>query len=84
MAVAEHKTIPIRFLGVSWVYIKLFEIQIGKHIRRGQASAWVTRLSPMCGGKYARVHLTGLLLKRDALVPCHVEVLAYAQGFSVG
>lgn len=68
-----HKTIPIRLFRVAGVDVQLFEIQIGKHIRRGQTSAWVARFGPMGGCKYAHTHLTGLLLERNIFVFCHVS-----------
>ena len=73
MALGQHEPVPILPLGVGRVDVHFLEIQIGEHIRSGQASAGMARLGAVGALNDAHAHLASINLKLFLFQFCHAE-----------
>ena len=71
MALGQHEAIPLLPLGICRVYPQFLLIQIGKHIRSGQASAGMAALGCIGAVKNTLTHFAGHDLQFISFQFCH-------------
>ena len=63
MTLAQHETVTILPLGILGIDVHFFKIQVGEHIRSGQAAAGMTRFRAVSTLDNPHAHLAGHFLK---------------------